>query len=407
MFHSLFPCGRQAAVVAALSCLFSAAVHAAPLTEPEVLRQGLSRPELGELSRARLGEADAEAIDADTWANPTLEVAREKVGTSSETSWQISQPIDLSGRRGLRSAAAAHRRSAVEAENRTRSGQQATELRRAFHAVLHQQETLRAVEAWAARFAEIGAVVDKLARAGEASGYDRRRLVREQRAAEARLAETRADLDRSRSRLAALLGQSIADSVAGRLLPDPPPDLAALQPRLAERPDLAALAAKADAASADHSAARRNFPELTIGLGGKQVEDGFASESGTMLSLSVPLPLFDRQQGTDRRTAAQAMAARAELGLARQSAAAELAGVHRQLAQLIAAALRYRQDAVTPSTELIRIAEAAYRAGESGVLELLDAYKGALEAETTALALEWKAREARLELDQLTGSFPQ
>ena len=41
------------------------------------------------------------------------------------------------------------------------------------------------------------------------------------------------------------------------------------------------------------------------------------------------------------------------------------------------------------------------------VLELLDAYKGALEAETTALDLEWKARDARIELDQLTGSHPE
>jgi cobalt-zinc-cadmium efflux system outer membrane protein len=126
-----------------------------------------------------------------------------------------------------------------------------------------------------------------------------------------------------------------------------------------------------------------------------------------MLSVSIPLPFFDRQQAGDRRTAAQAMAARAELGLARRSAEEELRGVHRQLSQLIAAAQHYRRDAVTSSTDLIRIAEASYRSGESNVLELLDAYKGALEAETTALALEWKAREASIELDQLTGNFPQ
>ena len=250
-------------------------------------------------------------------------------------------------------------------------------------------------------------MIDKLVRAGEASGYDRRRLVREQRAAEARLAETRAELDRSRARLAALLGKAADDGVTGRLLPDAPADLAALRARLAERPDLAALAAKADAANADNAAARRNFPEVTFGIGGKRVDDGITRETGTLFSVSVPLPIFDRQQAGDRRTAAQAMAARAELGLARQSAEGELTGLHRQLAQLIVAAERYRQDAVAPSADLVRIAEAAYRAGESTVLELLDAYKGALEAETTALDLEWKAREARIELDQLTGNHPQ
>lgn len=146
---------------------------------------------------------------------------------------------------------------------------------------------------------------------------------------------------------------------------------------------------------------------MTFGIGGKRVDDGITRETGTLFSVSVPLPIFDRQQAGDRRTAAQAMAARAELGLARQSAEGELTGLHRQLAQLIVAAERYRQDAVAPSADLVRIAEAAYRAGESTVLELLDAYKGALEAETTALDLEWKAREARIELDQLTGNHPQ
>ena len=101
------------------------------------------------------------------------------------------------------------------------------------------------------------------------------------------------------------------------------------------------------------------------------------------------------------------MAARAEHSLARQKAEGELIGLHRQLTQLIAAAERYRREAVVPSSELVRIAETAYRAGESTVLELLDAYKGALEAETTALDLEWKARDARIELDQLTGSRPE
>jgi cobalt-zinc-cadmium efflux system outer membrane protein len=191
------------------------------------------------------------------------------------------------------------------------------------------------------------------------------------------------------------------------LLPTLPAGLPGLQTRLAQRPDLAALAARAEAANADNAAARRNFPEVTVGVGGKRTDDGIVRENGTLLSVSIPLPVFDRQQGADRRTAAQAMAARAEYALSRQKAEGELLGLHRQTTQLITAAERYRREAVVPSADLVRIAETAYRAGESTVLELLDAYKGALEAETTAIDLEWKARETRIELDQLTGSHPE
>ncbi|MDP1653185.1 MAG: TolC family protein [Rhodocyclaceae bacterium] len=377
------------------------------LTEAEALRLGLSRPEFSDLLDARVGEAEADALVAGTWANPTLELARDKTGATRETSWQLMQALDLSGRRGLREDAARHRIRAVESDNLARRNERAVELRRAFHELLRRQELLRAVGDWAARFAAIGGVVDKLARAGEVAGYDRRRLEREQRSAEAKLAETRADLERSRARLAALIGRDIGDRIAGRLTPETPPAMPSLQARLAARPDLSALAARVDAAQADNAAAQRHLPELSVGVGGKRADDGVARANGNLVMLSFSLPLFDRQQAGDRRSAAQAQAARAELGLARQQAEGELAGLHRQLTQLIAAAERYRGAAVAPSAELVRIAETAYRAGESTILELLDAYKGALEAETTALDLEWKAREVRIELDQLTGNHPQ
>ena len=86
--------------------------------------------------------------------------------------------------------------------------------------------------------------------------------------------------------------------------------------KLAARPELASLTAKADAANADNAATRRNFPEVTFGIGGKQVDDGPTRERGLLFSVSIPLPIFDRQQAADRRTASQAMTARAELALA-------------------------------------------------------------------------------------------
>lgn len=377
------------------------------LTEAEALRLGLARPEFAELQRAHVEEAEADVLAAGTWSNPTLELSQEKVGGAREKSWQVAQPLDFSGRRGQREAAAQHRVRASEADNRGRRDERVATLRRAFHDTLRLQQAEQAVGAWAQRFAVIDGVVAKLARAGEVAGYDRRRLAREQRSAEAKLAETRAELERSRARLAGLIGKEVGDTLSGPLPPQAPPPFPELQGKLAARPEFAALAARAEAAQADNAAAQRNLPELTLGVGGKRVEDGLLRDNGNTLMLSFNLPLFDRQQAGDRRSAAQAMAARAELGLARQQAEGELHGLHRQATQLQAAAARYRNEAVAPSAELLRIAESAYRAGESTVLELLDAYKGALEAELTALDLEAKARAARIELDQLTGNHPQ
>jgi cobalt-zinc-cadmium efflux system outer membrane protein len=389
-----------------LLALLAAPAWSAGLTEGEALRLGLAHPEFSELQQARLGAAEADVLEAGVWPNPTLEFGRDKTGAALERSWQISQPLDLSGRRGLRTEAARQRLLATAAGNRAARNERTAELRRAFHELLRQQEATRAVAAWAERFSVIDHVVAKLAKGGEVSGYDRRRLAREQRSAEARLAESGAEQARGQARLAALIGRAI-DGIAGRLLPEAPPALPALQAQLAARPEFAALAARVEAAHGERAAAQRNLPELTLGIGGKRVEEGPLRENGNTLMLAFNLPLFDRQQAADRRGAAQAQAAQAELSLARQQAEGELLGLHRQATQLIAAAARYRAEAVAPSAELVRIAESAYRAGESTVLELLDAYKGALEAELTALDLEWKARAARIELDQLTGSHPQ
>ncbi len=405
---TLHPSFWRAPVLAmAVGLLSPMASLATPLTESDAVRLGLSRPELADLTQARIAEADADVVAAGTWANPSLEFSRDKTGASRESTWRLAQPLDVSGRRGLRQDAARLRLDATEADTRAWREERTTEVRRSFHDVLRQQSTLRVIDAWMARFAVIGNVVDKLARAGDASGYDRRRLAREQQAADAKAAEARAGLERSRARLTALLGQPAMDQdVAGTLLPTLPAGLPSLQARLAQRPNLAALAARADAANSDNAAAQRNFPELTVGVGGKRTDDGVLRENGTVFSVSISLPIFDRQQGAERRTSAQAMAARAEYALAKQKAEGDLIGLHRQLVQLIAAAERYRREAVAPSADLVRIAEAAYRAGESTVLELLDAYKGALEAELTAIDLEGKARDARIELDQLTGSHP-
>lgn len=403
-----------AAAIAALTSTFvPPALAGQPLTESESLRIGLARPELGDLGRGRVDEAGADALETGLWANPTLEYSRDNsrngTGVREET-WQLSQPFDLSGRRGLRREAGGQRIVAAEADARQFRAERAAEIRRGYFQLLMHERQLAALDAWVDRFVEAERVVGKLRAAGEASGYDLRRLARERQAAAARRAEKHAELERISEQFAALLGTGIAayEGILGHLLPEAPAGLENLLGKLDARPDLAALGARASAADLEGRAATRGWiPEVTLGVGAKRGDYGFGHESLTSFTAAIPLPVFDRQQPGQQRAAAQAMAARAEYRLARSRAEGQMRGLHRQVTQLVDAASRYRREAATQSDDLVRIADSAYRAGESTVLELLDAYKGALEAETTALELEWKAREASIELDQLTGSYPE
>lgn len=403
-----------AAAIAAVMGSFGPPVLAGqPLTEAESLRIGLARPELGDLGRGRVGEAEADALEAGLWANPTLEYSRDnsRNGTDvREETWHLSQPFDLSGRRSMKREAGEQRIIAAEASVRQLRAERVAEIRRGFFQLLMYERQLAALDAWAIRLIGVERVVGKLRAAGEASGYDLRRLARERQAAEARRAETRAELERTREQFAALLGGDLTayESTFGHLLPDAPDGLEIILGKLDTRPDLAALGARVAAADLEgRAAARGRIPEVTLGVGTKRGDYGFGRETLTSFSASIPLPVFDYGQPDRQRAVAQAMAARAEHGLARSRAEGQLRGLHRQVTQLVAAASRYRRESSDQSDNLIRIADSAYRAGESTVLELLDAYKGALEAETITLDLEWKAREAKIELDQLMGSYPE
>jgi cobalt-zinc-cadmium efflux system outer membrane protein len=381
-----------------------------PLTEAEALRLGHARVEWSDLARGTAAAAEADVLAARQRPNPTLDYSREETrGTpgSVEHTWHIAQTFDVSGRRELRSAAAGRRVEAAMASHAARRAEATAEIRRRFHEALLKQEMVRATATWSERFARVEGVVQKLARAGEASGYDRRRLVREREAAQARLAVESADLDRVRARLAALVGANeiSASGVAGVLLPPPPSPINTALARLDERADLRVLAERAEAAGLEgRAAARSRIPDVTVGIGPKWIDNGLTRENGIVFTLSIPLPVFERGQAGEKRAAAEVLTTRAELGLARSRAEGELRGLFRQAERLREAATNYRSRVVAASPELLRIAEATYRGGESSILDLLDAYRGALESETTALELEWKAREARIEYDLQTGS---
>lgn len=379
-----------------------------PLTEAEAVRLGLARTELADLERGALQAAEADAIAAGQLPNPVLSYSRERLNGSPDTTeqtWVLSQAFDVSGRRGLHREAADRRVAAVSAGNAGRRLALAADIRRSFYDAMLRQETIRATETWVGRFARIEGLVARLARAGEASGYDRRRLERERKTAEARLAAERAEQARVLARLGALTGLTQAPDLKGELQPLPLPPLDDALARLDQRPDLQALARRAEAADLEGRAAKRAaIPEVTVGVGPKRVDNGTTNESGIALSLAVPLPVFNRQQAGQQRAAAEALQARAEHALARSRAEAELRGLHRQAEGLRATAADYRSRALAASAELLRIAEAAYQGGESSLLELLDAYRGALETEITTLELEQRAREARIEYDLLTGS---
>jgi cobalt-zinc-cadmium efflux system outer membrane protein len=392
-----------------LAGLLAPAVANAQLTEEEAVERALARPEVRDLVEGDVDVARGDAVRAGLWPNPTLSYSREETsGGPARTTDDlalVAQTFDLAGRRGLRADAAGRRVEATRARGASARLALEGEVRVRFHQLLAAERRVAATAEGLRRIDVLSTAVGRRQAAGDASGYDRRRLEREHASIAARAAVEDADLARARARLAGLLGTKDVLAVSGELLPaDATPALDGLASRVASRPDLRALAEEAEAGSLDARAGGRGWvPELTLsgGYKGSTVQD--YRLNGFAVGVAVPLPLFDRGQDEALRGHGRARAARARLALETDAATAEVRGLHAQATALAEAARRFRAAALETSRRLIATADAAYRGGELGILELVDAHRGALDAELQAVELELAARRARIDLDLATG----
>lgn len=381
-----------------------------PLDEAEVVRRALARPALADELRARVDLARADELAARRWPNPEASWSREQVRAGGATEREdlagVTQRLDLSGRRGLRGDAAARRVEAATASAALLRVDVEAEARTAFAGVLAAERRVRVLREAAARLEAVAAAVARRASSGDVAGYDRRRVERERLAALGRLDLEEGALARARARLGALVGDpgALAPAVEGELLTEAPPPLAALIDRLATRPDLRSLEQEARAGALEARAAGRWFlPEVELGAGLKRVDDATGRDTGFTAALAIPIPLFSRDEDERLRGDARARSARARLTLALEAARADVLGLHAEASRLSAAAARHRESTAADPVALLRAAEAAYRGGEAGVLELIDAYRAALDAELSLVELEWAARRARIDLDRTAG----
>lgn len=376
--------------------LFASPAFAQNLTADDAARLALERPEASQLIDAPIGVAEGNLTSARTWSNPTLSVEREGVegfaGDGSETIIQLEQTFDVSGRRALNTRGAQADLQAATLIAVSERARIDAEARRRFYSALAADETLTIETRYRDELEGLLAATERRQAGGDASRYDVERVRQEFLAADVAVAQAETRAFEARQSLFALIGSGDAQEAAlvGALLPEiAPQDLPGVSPAIA------ALEAEAKAAEWRKQSAGRYTPDVTVGAGFRQVEGPF-EETGLLLSFSVPLPLFDRNQGEYRARAAEASAAEARLRLAEDQIAADLAALQYRLGALREAAMRYDASALASASELRRIALAAFNGGEIAVFEVIDALSSARDAHRQSLSLKLDARNAAL-----------
>jgi cobalt-zinc-cadmium efflux system outer membrane protein len=379
------------------------------LTEQEALRLGLADPAFAQLQDAQVDLARSEVLEASLAPNPELGLSYESdsgIGEPAETTLRLSQTFDTSGRRSLREQSAVARLESARLQAEGARQDRRAQLLRRFYAALHEQERAAVLRSWEARVAEAANVVRDRAGAGDASGYDLRRLEHERALARAERDEAGGRLAQARAELFSLLDSRDRGygDLAGRLLPAVPAPVDTLAAGIEQRPDIRALRQREEAARLGQQAGRRGvIPDVTVGLGAKRVSEVDRNDWGVVLDLSIPLTLFDRGQATVARADAETRAVAGEYVLAVREARGSLQGLWQKAIELQRAASRLQASEVAQARNLAQTARSAYQAGEIGIVELLDAHRTVKETEMRALDLSLEARVATIELARVSG----
>ncbi|KQU81550.1 MULTISPECIES: TolC family protein [unclassified Rhizobacter] len=350
--------------------------------------------------------AEAALQQAGARANPTLNAAVEDTRRASRsTTATLEWPIELGGKRAARIAVAERSRELAQAVSADTRSRLRAEVAREFFGVLVAQERL-ALSADSVRLA--AAAADAAARrvaAGKVAPIDEARARVDEANAQLEAAEADVALAQARRSLATLWGDAEPDfaRVQGDTdaLPSRPP-FGELLAGLDASPGLQAHRLELDRQRALVDLARsRAVPDLGVSVGAKR--DNELGRTLAIVGVSLPLPLFDRQQGGVLEAARRADKAEAEQQQARLQALAALQQACGQLA-LATTTVRRLKDTVLPAARQAHdAATRGFEAGKFGFLDVLDAQRSLLQARERHLSALSSAHQAAAAIDRLLG----
>lgn len=382
-----------------------ALAHAeSPLSESDAVRIGLEQSDFTEWLDAARDQAEGRERAAGRWANPEVEYSYEGAdvtgGVIKDHFYWLRQRINLAGVNGLERRSAHRERKASGARSEMDRNEHTARIRRHFHDALAASRHSTAVEGWYARLQQLVTNVEERAQAGDASRFDALRLRHELASLNGERLGAQARAASARDRLFSLIDHE-AEALEGRLLPPVPANLGP-RTRLAEHPLVRALDSEIRAAELAADAAKRGrWPEMTLGVGRRELDEPGLSASGNLFMIGLEVPLFDRGAGQAQAESARSRRLAAERAMLVSRLSSDMASTIRQLEAQREAALDLAD--LQQESSLADMAESAYRAGEIGVLELIDAQRTELEANREGIRRARAARESYIELQMMRG----
>ena len=350
--------------------------------KPIALKQALAlvlrhNSELSAFSR-EVRATEAAKLQAQILPNPELNASFEEVGKATRsTSLQLSQLIELGGKRAARIRAAGLGRDAANAEYEAKRLELLTRAVQAFIDVLAGQRRRQLANQAVELAAQAADAVGKRVIAGKVSPVEETKAKLAAGAARIEAEQAARELAGARKRLSALWGNPaprFTEALGDLELLVEIPAYEQLAQRARDNPELARAAAEVGRREAllDGERAKR-FPDFTVGAGVKRIQE--TRENLPLFTLSMPIPLFDRNQGNMQE-------ALHRLGKARDENASTVTRLQAELGQTYERLMAVEMEIKTLRDELLPGAKSAfdaatkgYQLGKFGFLDALDAQR--------------------------------
>jgi cobalt-zinc-cadmium efflux system outer membrane protein len=357
--------------------------------------------------RAMAIRAETEVIRREQHArlaypNPSLTYSREGAGFTEFL--QAEQSLPIFGTRGALSQAGVAATAAAEAERDVRLWLLRSEAAAAVARIVAEQGRLESTRAHVREVERLIEILRTREREGEGSRFDRLRAEQELLDSNQLVTSATVAMTEARALLIGMLPPhaSFTTIAVAPMAQQPPAPIEALLTRATStRAELRALQQIGERATLEAEAARRaRRPSPNLFGGIKRADAATGLETGGVFGLNVALPLFDSGGREAGRWEAERARVDAERAAIEYRIRGEITGASDVLA-VRQAALAQEQPAT--AEELVQIAVVAYREGEVGILELLDAARTASRARNRSIDLRLDVRLAQIALERAVG----
>ena len=352
-----------------------------------------------------------QALQAAKRPNPTLSAQVEDLRSRYRNSTLlISQPLETAGKRDKRIAAADANLAIADADIRIAQAEISAKVYAAFYEALAAQQA----QSLATELLQIATTsketTAKRVLAGKVSPVEETKAKVAEAGLKIELATANQQLAAAKKRLASLWGKGLASAdttaftVVGELDKfNTLPELSELAAQLLNSPRVkkASLTITQKQALSEIEKSKQT-PDVTLSLGARRNEE-LGGITQAIIGLSIPIPLFDKNQGNWQSAKARETQSLDEKTALENQLNTELADAYLRRQVQVEASNTYSQEILLGAQNAYEAARKGFEFGKFSFLEVLDAQRTLFQAKTQYIQTLALAHQAEADIQSILG----